>query len=188
MKSIWLFLIRSLMTKQNKFWIIRIYKLNTETEFRSSTNLIVSIEHIRKKTLLRESLFVVAFNMAHWAGCGRQDPLKRVEFSQLCYRPFNEWPLCTTNFKESYLNLISLIMHARKLNISLSLEFSVVTSYILATDFNKYLYKSHCNCSTQEVFFAPPNSFPAISFQSSSTAVSRDTLNYSIRWPGLLGI
>jgi hypothetical protein len=39
------------------------------------------------------------------------------------------------------------------------------------------LYQSHCNCSTHEVFLSQLNSFLAISSQSSSNAISRDSLN-----------
>jgi hypothetical protein len=57
-----------------------------------------------------------------------------------------------------------------------TLEFSVFTSRILATDFNKIVNQNHCNCSTHEVFFPQPNFFLAISSQSSSITISRDSL------------
>jgi hypothetical protein len=59
-----------------------------------------------------------------------------------------------------------------------TLGFSVFTSRFLSTDFNTVIiYQSHCNCSTHEVFLAQPNSFLAISRQSSLTAVPRDSFN-----------
>jgi hypothetical protein len=54
-----------------------------------------------------------------------------------------------------------------------TLGFSVFTSHIQAMD----LWQSHCKYSPHEVFFAQPNSFLAISFQSSLTAISRGSLN-----------
>jgi hypothetical protein len=65
------------------------------------------------------------------------------------------------------------------------LGFTVFTSRILATDFNTVIIPVTLNhtlqislyYSTHNVFSSQPNSFHAIFSQSSSTTVSRDSLN-----------
>jgi hypothetical protein len=60
-------------------------------------------------------------------------------------------------------------LHTLQFTVTNTLRFSVFTSCILATVFNVVVIPVYCKCSTHEVFFAQPNSFIAISSQSSST-------------------
>jgi hypothetical protein len=77
-------------------------------------------------------------------------------------------------------------LHTLQFTVTHTLGFSVFTSHILATDFQHSSYKSHWNCRIHEVFLAQPNSFLAVSSQSSSTAISGDSLNSNFSWPVIL--
>jgi hypothetical protein len=81
------------------------------------------------------------------------------------------WHLIYTTRNYRQYNAIA-DLDTLQFTIAHTLNFSVFTSRILATD----LPQSHCNF-TYEVFFAPPNSFLAISPQSPSTVISRTRPN-----------
>jgi hypothetical protein len=57
-------------------------------------------------------------------------------------------------------------LHTLQFTVTHALGFSVFTSRILVTDFNKRIIPAHCNYSTHDVYFAQPNFFLAISSQS----------------------